>query len=73
MDRTSSYHSKQTVGNLSRKGFCRQGSLTKEQVAGKQLSESGGKGTSGSVNRGQRALKVVSRAGDARQYTGNYV
>lgn len=44
MDRNSSHHSKQTVGNLSRKGFCRQESLTKEQVAGKQLSESGGQG-----------------------------
>lgn len=35
---------KKTVGNLSRKGFCRQGSLIKEQVSGKQLSESGGQG-----------------------------
>lgn len=62
---------KKTVGNLSRKGFCRQGSLIKEQVQGNSEVNQEAKGTSGSVNGGQRALKVVSAAGGARQYTGN--
>lgn len=62
---------KKTVGNLSRKGFCRQGSLIKEQVQGNSEVNQEAKSTSGSVNGGQRTLKVVSAAGGARQYTGN--